>query len=278
MPDDVAYDSFIRAVKRLIGVDLTSYRQEQLRRRLESLMVRLGAKDFGEYGRLLERDPARLQEFRDYFTINVTEFFRDTDRFRHLQTKVLPELLRASPNLSVWSAACSNGAEPYSVAMQLKELAPRGRHRILATDVDRTILAHARAGAGYGKLELQRTDKTMISRYFTTTDGTNYTVNPDVRKMVEFREHNLLSPAPGQGFDLILCRNVVIYFTNDAKAELYGRLVGALRPGGVLFVGGTEIISAAQQLGITASGPSFYTRGKSAAAPERRLAGAGARG
>lgn len=277
MPEDIVYASFVRSVKRLTGVDLTSYRQEQLRRRLESLMQRIGAKDFAEYGRILEKDPVRLQEFRDFFTINVTEFFRDTDRFKYLQTRVLPALLAEQPNLSIWSAACSIGAEPYSVAILLKELAPRGRHRILATDVDRTILDRARAGEGYGKLELRGTDPKILGRYFTpSADGATYAINPEVRRMVDFKEHNLLEAAPGRNFDLILCRNVVIYFTNDAKSELYARLVGALRPGGVLFVGGTEIISAAQSLGITASGPSFYTR-SAAPAPAARPALVGAR-
>ena len=94
---------------------------------------------------MLERDPARLQEFRDYFTINVTEFFRDAERFRYLETKVLPGASGAAEGpLKVWSAACSIGAEPYSVAILLRELAPMLRHKILATDVDVTIIERAR--------------------------------------------------------------------------------------------------------------------------------------
>jgi len=103
---------------------------------------------------MLERDPARLLEFRDYFTINVTEFFRDLDRFRLLETKVLPELLARRQGLKVWSAACSNGAEPYSVGMLLRELAPTLLHKIIGTDVDPTILARAPRGqvcAGRGE-------------------------------------------------------------------------------------------------------------------------------
>ena len=140
MSDEVGYAYFLRAVRRLTGVDLSCYRQGQLRRRLEALVQRVGVDSFSAYGRLLEKDPKRLQEFRDYFTINVSEFFRDADRFRHLEKQVLPGLLAGRPNPRIWSAGCSIGAEPYSLAILLEELAPRGAHRIVATDVDRTVL------------------------------------------------------------------------------------------------------------------------------------------
>jgi len=100
-----------------------------------------------------------------------------------------------------------------------------------------------------------RLDKGFIK----AADGT-YTVRPGVRPLVDLKIHNLLTAPPAHGFDLILCRNVVIYFTDDAKATLYDHLVGALRPGGVLFVGGTEMVAAAHQLGFVSIGPSFYRK------------------
>src|SRR5579875_2525250 len=164
--DELGYAYFLRAVRRLTGVNLEHYRQGQLRRRLDALLQRVGARGYLEYARLLERDPARLQEFRDYFTINVTEFFRDPDRFRYLEQRVLPELLRGRAGLNVWSAACSTGAEPYSVAILLRELAPRGPHRILATDVDRTVLARAQRGTDYGPSELRNVSPERLARHF----------------------------------------------------------------------------------------------------------------
>ncbi|HLI25719.1 MAG TPA: protein-glutamate O-methyltransferase CheR [Chloroflexota bacterium] len=259
--DELGYAYFLRAVRRLTGVNLEHYRQGQLRRRLDALLQRVGARGYLEYARLLERDPARLQEFRDYFTINVTEFFRDPDRFRYLEQRVLPELLRGRAGLNVWSAACSTGAEPYSVAILLRELAPRGPHRILATDVDRTVLARAQRGADYGPSELRNVSPERLARHFRPgPDGQTWAVCPEIRALVEVREHNLLDLAPRGRFDLILCRNVVIYFTEEAKRGLYERLAGALRPGGVLFVGGTEVVSAAHELGLVPCGPSFYRR------------------
>lgn len=260
MLDDLGYVQFQKTVQRLIGVDLASYRQGQMKRRLDALVVRVGAKNFAEYAKMLERDPARLQEFRDYFTINVTEFFRDPDRFRFLETKVLPELLAKRTGLKVWSAACSIGAEPYSVAVLLKELAPTLSHKIVATDVDVTIVERARRADKYVQAELKNIPAARLDKAFSkNTDGT-YNVKPDVRQLVDVRLHNLLTPPPMQGFDLILCRNVVIYFTDDAKATLYHHLVGALRPGGILFVGGTEMVAASHQLGLTSIGPSFYRK------------------
>ena len=261
MPDDLGYAYFQRTVRRIIGVDLSQYRQGQMRRRLDALLARVGARSFMEYARLLEQDARRLQEFRDYFTINVSEFLRDPDRYRFLETRILPELLASRPSLRVWSAGCSIGAEPYSVAMLLRELAPEAAHRVLATDVDPTVLARARRGDGYTAAELRHVDPNRLARFFTPSgDGTRFSVRPELRSLVEFREHNLLGPTPRAGFDLICCRNVVIYFTDEAKQELYKRLFESLRRDGVLFVGGTEILPLAQQVGLVPAGPSFYRK------------------
>src|SRR6266536_252486 len=266
MLDDLDYSSFQRTIQRLIGVDLSSYRQGQMRRRLDALLRRVGVASFTQYARMLERDPVRLQEFRDYFTINVTEFFRDVEHFKHLETKVLPELVKEWRGLQVWSAACSIGAEPYSVAILLRELAPMLRHKILATDVDVTIVDRARRADKYVQAELKNVTPARLQKAFTQTPDGTYSLRPEVKQLVELKLHNLLTPPPGQGFDLILCRNVVIYFTDPAKVELYQHLVNPLRPGGVLFVGGTEMVASAQQLGLTTIGPSFYRKEEAAAA------------
>lgn len=277
MLNEAEYQQFQKTVQRLIGVDLSSYRQGQMRRRLDALVQRVGAQGYGEYARMLERDPARVQEFRDYFTINVTEFFRDVDRFRFLETKALPELLEKRSPLKVWSAACSNGSEPYSVAILLRELAPTLSHKVLATDVDVTIANRARRGDKYISAELKNVSPARLQKAFTPSPDGTYTVRPEIRSLVDIRLHNLLTPPPMQGFDLILCRNVVIYFTDDAKTVLYKHLVDALRPGGMLFVGGTEMVASAHQLGLTAIGPSFYRKEEASATMSRPLARPAAR-
>jgi chemotaxis protein methyltransferase CheR len=279
MPDDLGYAQFQKTVQKLIGVDLASYRQGQMKRRLDALVQRVGANGYREYSKMLERDPKKVQEFRDYFTINVTEFFRDPDRFRYLESKVLPELLTQRRALKVWSAACSIGAEPYSVAIQLKELAPTLSHKIISTDVDVTIVDRARRADKYIPAELKNVSPQRLQKAFIQAPDGTFTVRPEIRQLVDIKLHNLLTKPPGEGFDLILCRNVVIYFTDDAKATLYNHLVTSLRPGGILFVGGTEMVAAAHQLGLNSVGPSFYRKEEVAAfgaRPRPRLA-AGAR-
>lgn len=271
---DAEYLAFRRIVRRLIDVDLASYRQGQMRRRLEALVERIGASGFLDYARRLERDPARLQEFRDYFTINVTEFFRDPERFRALETVVLPELIRRRPALRVWSAACSTGAEPYSVAILLKELAPAHAHTIVATDVDPTIVERARRGDGYLDADVRGVSSVRLARAFERGGAGSYAIKPEYRMMVDVRLHNLLMPPPSRGFDLILCRNVVIYFTDEAKAALYRHLADALRPGEVLFVGGTEMVAGARGLGLAAAGPSFYRKDDGRVASHQPMAAA----
>lgn len=269
MSDDLGYAQFQKTVQRLIGVDLASYRQGQMRRRLDALVQRVGAHGYAEYSRMLEREPVRVQELRDYFTINVTEFFRDPDRFRFLETKILPELLAKRNGLKIWSAACSNGSEPYSVAILLRELAPLLPHKVLATDVDVTIVERARRADTYVQAELKNVSPARLQKAFTQGAEGTYAVRPEIRSLVDVRLHNLLTAPPTQGFDLILCRNVVIYFTDDAKAVLYDHLVSSLRSGGILFVGGTEMVASAHHLGLTSIGPSFYRKTEAAATAPR---------
>ena len=240
MPDDLGYLQFQKTVHRLIGVDLASYRQGQMKRRLDALVQRVGANGYLEYAKMLEKDAKRVQEFRDYFTINVTEFFRDPDRFRHLEQKVLPELLAPRKALKVWSAACSIGAEPYSVAILLRELAPTLSHKILATDVDVTIVDRARRADKYVQAELKNVTPARLQKAFTKTPDGTYSLRPEYKHLVDLKLHNLLTPPPTQGFDLIMCRNVVIYFDKDTQRDLFARVAQLQQPGNLLFLGHSE--------------------------------------
>jgi len=255
------FEAFRRRAYQLTGLDLTSYKAPQMHRRLSSLLVRLQIKSFAEYGRVLESDAQRRQEFKDYVTINVSEFFRDVDRFTDLERRVLPALLEGGAALRIWSAGCSMGAEPYSMAIILRELAPGRAHSILATDVDRTILDRAQAGGGYLPSDLRNTSPERLARWFVDGRDNKYAIAPAVRPMIRWETHDLLrDPFPAGPFDLIACRNVVIYFTEDAKDRIYQGFVRSLRPGGVLFVGGTEAIMRPQAVGLSVLGPGFYRK------------------
>jgi chemotaxis protein methyltransferase CheR len=255
------FETFRKRAYQITGLDLTSYKAPQMHRRLTALMGRLRVANFAEYATLLEKDAERRQEFRDYVTINVSEFFRDADRFRELEKKVLPELLANNAAVRIWSAGCSIGAEPYSMAIMLRELAPGRNHSILATDVDQTILDRARAGNGYLASDIRNVGAERIAKWFNQDADGKFTVGAGPRPLIRFQKHDLLRDTyPSGPFDLVACRNVVIYFTEEAKERIYQGFVNSLRTGGILFVGGTEAIMRPQALGLKVIGPGFYRK------------------
>lgn len=249
------YEALRNMLQRRMGLDLNDYRGAQLERRLTAAVQRAGARDLAEYAALLERDDRIWQQFEQWFTIGVTEFFRNPEKFAELAGHILPELMRKG-TVRIWSAGCSNGAEPYSVAILLHELDPAGDHKVLATDIDAAVLERAMQGL-YPDKDLRHVEPQRRQRFFRCTDGL-WSVTDAVRRKVEFRRHNLLADPYPTDIDLILCRNVVIYFTDEAKTSVYRRFARALKPGGILFVGGTESMLRARELGYEPVRPFFY--------------------
>ena len=239
-------------------INLNDYKPAQMQRRITNLINRHGATGYLDFFQRLEKDATLYKVFIDYLTINVTEFFRTPEKFSDLEKTVLPDILVKTPRLTIWSAGCSIGAEPYSLAMTLDILTPTLRHRILATDLDAEMLTKAKQGA-YNTNELKNVSPERLKRYFCSiNDG--FAVQDAIKSRVEFRRHNLLLDQFETGFDLILCRNVVIYFTEEAKNTLYRRFFAALKPGGVLFVGGTEAILNFRDIGFQSYLPFFYRK------------------
>lgn len=258
----MTFELFKQKVKARFGFDLNSYKEKQMRRRLEALMARRQVTDYAAYYALLVADPAALREFVDYLTINVTEFFRDPHLFLFLEQEVLPALLAGKSLLRVWSAACSNGAEPYSLAIILEELTPGRRHRIEGTDLDPGILEVARAGRYPADL-LRHVSPARRARFFRQENGM-WVVREDIRQRVSFRVHDLLTQPYGTGYDLIVCRNVQIYFTREAQERLNRGFVRSLVPGGVLFVGASESIFNYREIGLEKIGTCFYRKAREA--------------
>jgi chemotaxis protein methyltransferase CheR len=201
-------------------------------------------------------------------TINVSEFFRDPQQFERLRSQILPELLAGGAKVKIWSAACSHGEEPYSVAIILHELNAVHRASILATDIDRVVLARARAGGPYQRGDMRNVSPKQLQDYFTKT-GDDYTVVDTMRRRIDFRELNLLADRFDQGFDLIICRNVMIYFSDETKQRLFERFNRALNPRGVLFVGGTEALLGPDTRGFERLGGNFYRKAADVAPAER---------
>lgn len=250
----------------LTGVNLDSYKSAQMQRRLATFLLRSGYANWPAFFRAIQNDQVRIDQFRDYLTINVSYFLRDSDKYQVLQERVLPELLRGHLNLQVWSAGCSRGQEPYSLAMVLAQVtSPYRPHQILATDLDGSALDHARAGGPFSAEELTPVPADWLQAYFTRRED-GYWFTSRMQRKITFLRHNLMEdpfpkPACGEGgFDLITCRNVVIYFTAEQKDRLYRRFRDVLRPGGVLFIGGTEVISRPADIGFENLDMSFYRR------------------
>ena len=256
--DERDWEEFKAKLKRKTEIDLDLYKAPQMQRRIMNLARRNGYDKYSAYFDKVVQDKDDFAAFIEYLTINVSEFFRTPDKFAKLETDVIPELMKRSSRLNIWSAGCSIGAEPYSLAMILNDMTPTTRHRILATDLDIEILGKAKAGV-YNENELKAMSEARKSKYFTR-QGDKYAVSPDIKQRIEFKRHNLLKDSFETGFDLILCRNVVIYFTEEAKDQLYANFFKALKPGGILFVGATEAILNFRKLGYTSYQPFFYQK------------------
>ncbi|HUZ77043.1 MAG TPA: protein-glutamate O-methyltransferase CheR [Chloroflexota bacterium] len=258
---DLDYTNFKRRMLERFAIDLASYKSPQMRRRLRLLMERSQARTFTEYFRVLERRPDKQQEFQAFFTINVSEFFRNPRKFRYLGEHVLPELLARRSALRIWSAGCSYGAEPYSLACLLGAHPGEPRHYLLATDVDERILERARAAADYTEQDIRALPPESLERWFKPTGSGRWALDPALRSRVTFRVHDLLRDSFEGDFDLILCRNVAIYFTSDAQRKLFQRLSDALRPGGYLFLGPSEFIREGADIRLSeTTTPSFYRK------------------
>lgn len=248
-------DSF---VLKEYGINLSAYKSKQLIRRIESFISRCGASSEMEFINLLKEDNQLSKKFQDHLTINVSEFFRNKEMFNDLEKKI-KELLKPEQNtLKIWSAACSNGSEPYTLAIILDKLTPRKKHNILATDIDTTILNTAKAGV-YNKNDIKNVDTGLINKYFTNV-GEVFSINDEIKNRVVFKKHDLIQDKYDNGFDLIVCRNVVIYFTLEAKNQVYKKFYDALKPGALLFVGATESIYNYRELGFEKASTFIYRK------------------
>ena len=246
-------------IRELLDIDINAYKSLQMRRRLETFVARRKSISAFQFCKSLKQDQETLKALKDTITINVTEFFRDAEQFRHLEKVILPEFLRQRSHLNIWAAGCSTGAEPYSLAILLDELSSARDHRILATDIDTDVLAQARDGGPYLPNEVQNVPKGLLEKYFTAGER-GYMIAEKMRREVLFRKHNLLSDGFQIGFDIVLCRNVIIYFSDEAKATLFSRFRTSLKPKGVLFIGGTEALLPGNSLGFEQLTTNFYRK------------------
>jgi len=245
--DEAGFQVLLDHILQDRGLDCRQYKPRFLRRRFAVRMRALKVQSYAEYAaRLAERD-AEYAHLFSALTINLSYFFRDASLYDSLREEVLPALLdarRRARRLRIWSAGCAGGEEPYSLAMLLDELlGPRRaawRLHIRATDVDATALDQARAGR-YSRFSLQGADERYIGKYFSV-DGDEYVLAPHIVDMVNFRQADLMATSAAPACDLILCRNVLIYFRRPQHERLFRLFHRTLPNDGVLVIGKTETL------------------------------------
>lgn len=229
------------------GIVLADHKQDMVYNRLASRLRALGLRSFGDYFVLLDRSHEEFGRFINAMTTNLTAFFRERHHFEYLANQLVPKLrARGTRRIRGWSAGCSVGEEPYSIAITLAEALPDREQwdiHLLASDIDSGVLRIADEGV-YPIERLNTVPPDMIKRGFLKGIGNNLGragVKPFLREMISFEQINLMQPFPiREPFDFIFCRNVMIYFDHKTQARLLDRFADVLAPGGVLLVGHSE--------------------------------------
>jgi len=245
------FEALRALVKKLTGINLSDQKRELVYGRLARRLRALRLRSFAEYRDLLASDRGReIAELCNAITTNLTSFFREAHHFEYLRDQVLTPMAANRSGvrrLRIWSAGCSTGEEAYSLAITVLETLPDLRSwdvKILATDIDSEVLSRAQRGVYVADrirtLSLQRLSRFFVQRH-TPRDGLCYEVTPELAALVTFKQFNLMHPLPMKGpFDIIFCRNVVIYFDKDTQRELFTRVALLQRPGNLLFLGHSE--------------------------------------
>lgn len=253
------YEWFKKEVLKMTKIDLNYYKEKQMRRRIDTIATKNGAKSYEEYAVMLRQDKDIFEKFVNFLTINVSEFYRNVDQWKIMDETVIPKILENNRRqIRIWSAACSTGDEPYSLAMAFSKHVPLSNIKILATDIDKAVIAHAKVGL-YNAKSIAGVPADLKKKYFTQV-GQSYQIADEIKKCVEFKEHNLLKDIYPKDFDLILCRNVVIYFTDDAKDMIYKNFFTSLKKKGILFIGSTEQIGNYKDIGFERLSSFYFQR------------------
>ncbi|SHJ80431.1 CheR family methyltransferase [Tepidibacter formicigenes] len=254
----IGYEIFKEKVHKKTGINLSLYKEKQMHRRLESLARRNGFNNFEDYFNAIDKDKELFDEFINYMTINVSEFYRNPEQWKVLEADIIPKLMKTSSNLKIWSAACSTGEEPYSLVMLLSKFMPLNKIKIIATDLDKEAMNKAKIGI-YSEKSLKNLPKDFVNKYFNKM-GNNYGIKDEIKNRVTFKQHNLLKDSFFDNCDLIVCRNVMIYFTEEAKADIYSKFSKSLKKEGILFVGSTEQIIMPNKYNLKPAKTFFYRK------------------
>ena len=240
----------VQRVQYKYGIDLSKYRPSCLGRRVSIRMAAVGCHEFGEYLMYLDAHPGEAKHLLEVVTIHITEFLRDREVFEALQKRIFPEiiggkLISGRKTIRIWSAGCSSGEEPYSIAILLLDLLQTEKINlnveVFGTDISEESCAEAGRGV-YPARKIKGIPKHLKERYFNLEDG-RYHVSRDVRKHVRFKVHDIFTRPPVTMFDLVVCRNVLIHFDHAARFGVLLNFHSSLNDGGMLILGKSEALT-----------------------------------
>ncbi|MCQ2519616.1 MAG: protein-glutamate O-methyltransferase CheR [Lachnospiraceae bacterium] len=253
------YEYFKKEVYNLTKIDLNAYKEKQMKRRIDTLISKHKVVGYDNYVKMLKTDKEMFEEFVSYLTINVSEFYRNPEQWELMDKDIIPELIKKfGKNLKIWSAACSTGDEPYSLVMALSRHIPLNQIKIFATDIDKQILEKAKLGL-YNAKSIENVPADFKKKYFEQV-GASYRISDEIKSRVEFKQHNLLKDVYPKDVNMIVCRNVLIYFTEEAKDEVFRKYNDSLKNGGILFIGSTEQIINYKEIGYDRKNSFYYVK------------------
>ncbi|AIJ05788.1 chemotaxis protein CheR [Methanocaldococcus bathoardescens] len=245
--EQMYFKRILNHIKNVLKIDVTQYKDSYIMRRIRVRMKATKCKTFKEYYEYLKSHSDENEELAETLTVNVTEFWRDITVYNEIQ-KIIDEWVadRRIRKIRIWSAGCSSGEEPYGVAIILSEAMEKHKRKLLnvsitATDIDREILAKAKRGV-YQAKQLKNLPPQIIEKYFIKLNDEEYMIKNTLKKFVRFQYHDLIKDPPLKNMDMVLCRNVIIYFDKKIQEEIFLKFYEALNPGGFLILGKTEIL------------------------------------
>ena len=256
------YEQFKKLFLALSSIDLNLYKEKQMKRRITSLIEKRGFNQYVPFIDAMKQDKELYNTFINYLTINVSEFYRNPVQWEIFERRILPEIQKyrkSLDGLKIWSSASSTGDEPYTIAMILARHMPIEKVRILATDIDMGAMDKARQGV-YTARSIKDLPTDFLQKHFTQVGADAWKISDQVKRCVEFRQMNLLKDAYPKDQDIIVCRNVLIYFTEEAKDKIFADFSRALVTNGVLFIGSTEQIIGYQKFGYKPLETFFYQK------------------
>jgi chemotaxis protein methyltransferase CheR len=253
------YVDFCEGVRRICAIDLLEYKRGQMERRIRTLLTTRGHAGLDEYLNVLRTDRAELEAFRDRVTINVSQLWRHPEQFAVLERHVLPELAEKG-RIRAWSAGCSYGAEAFTLAAVCKSVVPKANVTITGVDIDARMVERARE-AIFSAGDARSVKPALMDTWFEKLPNGGFQAKPELRAITRFEVGDLLRAQPRPAaYDLVMCRNTVIYFNDGVRDALHARLVTALRSGGYLVVGASERVSDPAGIDLAPTHPFTYRK------------------